>query len=216
MGAERLLREFSENACHALKLQWHFSPPGAPNFNGLAEAGVKSVKSHLLRVVGEQRLTFEEFYTFLCQIESVLNSRPIWAQSSDPNDMVPLTPGHFLTLEPLTSLPEPDMTDKKLNCLSRWQMLQKLQADFWKKWHLEYLHTLQQRHKWFDVNTNIKENTLVVIKNELKPPLQWVLGRVIAVHPGKDGYTRVVSIKTATGECKRPISKVCPLPFPEM
>lgn len=62
---------------------------------------MKSVKTHLCRVIGEQILSVEEFYTVLAQIEAVLNSRPLCLMSSDPNDLTILSPGHFLTTEPL-------------------------------------------------------------------------------------------------------------------
>lgn len=75
---------------------WHFSPPSAPHFNGLAESGVRSMKYHLRRIVGTTSLTFEELYTVLCQIEAVLNSRPISALTDDFSDFTVLTPGHFL------------------------------------------------------------------------------------------------------------------------
>lgn len=49
---------------------WHFIPPGAPHMGGLWEAAVKSVKHHLLRVIGHTKLTFEEMSTLLIQIEA--------------------------------------------------------------------------------------------------------------------------------------------------
>lgn len=72
------------------------APPSAPHFNGLAESGVRSMKYHLRRIVGTTSLTFEELYTVLCQIEAVLNSRPISALTDDFSDFTVLTPGHFL------------------------------------------------------------------------------------------------------------------------
>ncbi|GFX39978.1 integrase catalytic domain-containing protein [Trichonephila clavipes] len=69
---------------------------GAPHMGGLWEAGIKSTKYHLKRVVGETKLTYEEFETFLTQIEACLNSRPLTPISNDSNDQSTLTPGHFI------------------------------------------------------------------------------------------------------------------------
>lgn len=213
VGANRQLIELSKAACGTLSISWHFSPPGGPHFNGLSEAGVKVFKSHLVKVVGDQILTYEELNTVITQIEAVLNSRPLYAQSSDPNDLSPLTPGHFLTLEPLNSLPDEDLSQVRLNTLSRWQLVQRIHADFWKRWHVDYLNTLQQRSKWIDPQTKIELNTLVLIKHENKTPLNWTLGRVVELHPGSDGNVRVVTVKTATGFFRRPVVKLCPLPM---
>ena len=95
-GASNQLLAFSEEAATKLTIKWHFNPPASPHFNGLSEAGFKSIKTHLYRVVGEQIMTYEEFYTLITQIESLLNSRPLSAISEDPNDLTPLTPGTFL------------------------------------------------------------------------------------------------------------------------
>lgn len=133
--------------------------------------------------------------------------------SEDPIDFLPLTPGHFLTSEPLSSFPEPDLTQIHTNHLSRWQLLSKMRFDFWKRWSNEYLHTLQQRTKWSSHSPNIRENTLVVIRNEQKSPLEWDLGRVLKLHPGDDGVVRVVTLNTAKGTLQRPVVKVCPLPI---
>ncbi|XP_071652532.1 uncharacterized protein [Temnothorax longispinosus] len=67
--------------------EWSFISPGAPHFGGLWEAGVKSVKYHLRRVLGEHKLTFEEMATLLSQVEACLNSRLLYALSNDPSDL---------------------------------------------------------------------------------------------------------------------------------
>ncbi|KOX72524.1 hypothetical protein WN51_03118 [Melipona quadrifasciata] len=84
-------------------VDWHFIPPHAPHFGGLWKRSVGSVKQHLLRVVGETRLTFDELYNVLTQVESCMNSRPLHPLSSDPADLNPLTPGHFLIGRPITA-----------------------------------------------------------------------------------------------------------------
>lgn len=194
-------------------MKWSFNPPSAPHFGGLWETGVKSVKSHFSRVIGHQTLTYEEFYTVLVQIESILNSRPLCSLSSDPNDLSALTPGHFINLSPVSALPEPDITNIKISRLNRWQLLQQMHQHFWNRWHREYLHTLQQRQKWLkDPQTTVNEGTLVVIKNELAPPLKWRLARIIKLHPGTDGVARVATVRTANGVFQRPLVKLCPLP----
>ncbi|XP_044757729.1 uncharacterized protein LOC123315893 [Coccinella septempunctata] len=206
-GAANQLRKLMKEAADTENIEFHNIPPVSPNFGGIWEAGIKSVKTHLIRVVGDQRLTYEEFNTVLAQIEAVLNSRPISPLSTDPNDLNPLTPGHFLTLAPLNSLPENDLLDCNMNKLSRWQLVQKISQEFWSRWHKEYLHTLLQRSKWTNPSVPIELNTLVLLKDELSPPLKWHLGRVIELHSGADKVTRVVTVKTLVFDSSASLKK---------
>ncbi|XP_029172170.1 uncharacterized protein LOC114941360 [Nylanderia fulva] len=88
-------------------VEWRYIPPRASNFGGIWESNVKSMKRHLYKVIGDSKLTYEQFSTVLASIEASLISRPISAPSSDPNDVSALTPGHFLIGKPLVALPEP-------------------------------------------------------------------------------------------------------------
>lgn len=73
------------------------------------------------------RLTYEELNTVLVRIEACLNFRPLHPLSSDPKNLNPLTPGHFLTGGPTTDLIHPDVIDVKVSRLSRFQLLQAIQ-----------------------------------------------------------------------------------------
>lgn len=213
VGAHRELIQYMRTASDREKISWSFNPPSAPHFGGLWETGVKSMKTHLRRVVGDQILTVEEFGTILAQIEAVLNSRPLCPVSSDPNDLEVLSPGHFLTLEPLVSVPYHNLELVPMGRLDRWQLVQRMHQSFWKRWHDEYLHGLQQRSKWLKPNQPVLIDTLVLLKNELVPPLQWRRGRIVELHPGQDGVPRVATVRTSDGLLKRPLVRLCPLPM---
>ncbi|GFW20800.1 integrase catalytic domain-containing protein [Trichonephila clavipes] len=129
-------------------IDWKFLPPRAPNFGGLWEAGVKSVKFYLKRVVGNIRLTYEEFLTVIIQIEGMLNSRPLVPLSSDLDDLNVLTPSHFLIGRSITSIVEPDLTNLNENRLDNWQKITKIIQLIWKRWSVDYINSLQQRNKW--------------------------------------------------------------------
>lgn len=179
--------------------KWHFSPPLAPHFNGLAESAIRSVKHHIRRVIGESTLTFEKLTAFLVQVESCLNSRPLYSISSDPTDFSVLTPGHFLIGAPLNGAPEHNLLNKK-------------PSTFWSQWSTVYLHTLQQRKKWQIGQPNLAVNDIVLIAEDNRPPTSWALGLIIEVHPGADGSVRVVTVRTATQTMKRSIVKLARLP----
>lgn len=224
VGAARVLKEeFMEyktmltptffKEIEQLKLQWHFNAPLWPSAGGLWEAAVKALKHHLKRVLGEQKLTFEQFTTLLCQVEACLNSRPLCPITEDPEDLDYLTPGHFLTGTPIMSLPQKEQTSKTLDVRNRWKLVELMNQHLWNRWSKEYLNQLQERSKWQRPKDNIQKGDLVLIKDNQLPPGKWGLGRVTDLHPGSDGYVRVVTLKTKNGILKRPISQLSPLPM---
>lgn len=109
---------------------WHFIPPAAPHFGGLWEAGIKSMKQHLKRIIGNATLTFEEITTLLYQIKQCLNSLPLCPITSDPSDTNVLTPIHFLIGDSLLAPPESATEFSNTNVLTRWQTVQKLYHHF--------------------------------------------------------------------------------------
>lgn len=196
-------------------IKWHFIPSSSPHFGGLWEAGVKSMKFHLRRVVGETKLTFTEFYTLLTQIEAVLNSRPLSPLSTDITDYDPLTPAHFLIGRKLTSPAEKELTEVADNRLSKFEHLQKMVKHFWNRWSKEYVSELQVRNKWKRHSAPLtRVGDLVVLREDARPTYQWRIGRVTELHTGNDGVVRVVSVRVSSGNVlKRAITKTAVLPL---
>ncbi|XP_060804946.1 uncharacterized protein LOC132902740 [Amyelois transitella] len=193
--------------------QWHFIPAHSPTFGGLWEAGVKSLKYHLKRILNTH-LTFEELSTILCQVEACLNSRPLCpVDDTNPDSFEILTPGHFLIGEAPIVVPSRQKNFSSMSHLSRWRYTQKLLNEFWTRWQDEYLSRLQQRPKWLRKVDEFKIGQIVLIKTDGLPPGKWLLGRVTEKHPGTDGITRVYSVKSGDKIVKRPITKLCLLPI---
>lgn len=207
------LRDSTQRFLTDHHIDFHFIPPRAPHFGGIWERAIQNMKNHLRRVIGDSLLSYEEFTTLLCQVEAILNSRPLTPLSSEPGDFEALTPGHFIVGGPLVCLPEPDITEVPTNRLKRWQQVKAFIQRIWKRWHKEYLYTLQQRSKWTKPQKNLEENDLVVVHEDNLSPLQWKLGRIIKVFPGKDNVVRVAEIITRSGRLTRPVTKLSPLPL---
>ncbi|XP_051167644.1 uncharacterized protein LOC127285590 [Leptopilina boulardi] len=197
------------------KISWYFIPPRTPHFGGLWEAAVKSFKKHFTSIAGNTLLTYEQLHTYVVEIEAILNSRPLTPLSSDPNDLLPLTPGHFLIGAPMTTFPHKDLRNVSANRLNCWEHAQQLRHHFWDRWSKEYLNELISRSKWKAASNqdDIKIGTLVVLKEDNLPPLSWRLGRISAIFPGQDGIIRTVNVQGSTGVYKRSLKSVYPLPI---
>lgn len=196
------------------RISFHFIPSYSPVFGGLWEAGIKSIKYHMKRVIGNTVLTYEELYTVIVQIEGILNSRPLTPVSRDTDDMTYLTPGHFLTGAPLTSYPELNVMDSSIGKLSFWKQCTQMQQHFWRQWYKQYLTMLQSRPKWRNQLPNLEKGAMVLLKVDNMSPLNWPVGRIVDVLPGKDNLVRAIDVKTSKGSILRTsVMKVCPFPI---
>ena len=221
---KKILNDSTENSIQAvsagLLIEWNFIPPRAPHFGGLWEAGIKSAKKHLRRIMGNNILSFEELSTLFCQVENVLNSRPIGLVSDDPKDEVILTPGHLISGSKLECYPTQQSSQisdlKECSATARWTHIQNVLCHFWNRWKKEYVSTLQERTKWTKESSNLKVGDIVYVMDDNAAPLQWPLARVSYVYSGPDKFVRVVKVRTPTGEYNRPVNKLKKLPLSDV
>lgn len=119
-----------------------------------------------------------------------------------------LTPNHFL-IGRANTVPIP-LKNNQDKCLRKeWHKAQNLADNFWRRWTKEYLPTLTLRHKWFEnEDTNLKVDDLVILCDGNQPRNSWPKGVVVALHPDRDGKTRVVDVKTVNGVFRRPVMQL--------
>ena len=76
-------------------VSWQFNVANAPNWGGMWERLVACVKKCLKKTIGVRQVTFIELQTLICEIEMILNNRPIAPDYDDDTDEV-LTPNHLV------------------------------------------------------------------------------------------------------------------------
>ena len=73
---------------------------------------------------------------------------------------------------------------------------------------------MQERSKWAsEKGVKLKEDSIVMLREDNLPPLRWRLGRVVKIIPGQDGVVRVADVQTAGGIFRRAVRQLCPLTF---
>ncbi|XP_068209253.1 uncharacterized protein [Palaemon carinicauda] len=176
MATERELREalqrFNEGEIRdklsIRSIEWNFHPPHASHFGGVWKRLIRSVQRALTAACLQQVTTNETLRTLFCEVEAVVNSRPLTKINDDPNCPAPLTPNMILTLkgspDSFTSTCKKDMYVKR-----RWRQAQFLADEFWRRWIQEYLPLLQERQKWSVPKRDINVGDVVLTLDERLP-----------------------------------------------
>ena len=192
------------------RIDWSFNPPYASHFGGVWERMIRTIRRILRGLLQQQRLTDELLVTLMCEVEAIVNSRPLTSVSDNPDDLHPITPAHLLTLSSPEGPPCVTVEQDKY-AAKKWRQVQYLADIFWRRWVKEYLPTLQERSKWQTRMRNLKVDDVVVIVDDKLPRCSWPMGRVTKVHTDELGAVREAWVKTQSGEMHRPISKLCML-----
>ena len=192
-------------------ITWKFIPVASPNYGGIWEAGVRSVKDHIKRSFGEQILTIEEIQTILCQIEGILNSRPLTAIQEDPCEPQVLTPAHFIIGETFSTTIFDRIEPEKFSLGDRYRLMQEIVKSFWSRWNKEYLNTLQIKSKWKSDSKNAAVGDLVIIKRNQDAPKTWSRGIITKVYPGSDELVRTVEVRKGNKTTVESVRNLIPL-----
>ena len=84
------------NADRQMEVEWSFNPPTASHQGGVWERMIRKV---LMAVIPCRQITDDVLSTVFCEVENLVNGRPLTKCSSDVLDEAALTPNHLLLLE---------------------------------------------------------------------------------------------------------------------
>lgn len=188
---------------------WIFNPPKASHFGGAWERLNRMARKSLRHVLFDKTITDRSFRTLICEIEGILNSRPLTEFSSDHEDLRPLTPYDILLLRPNPPYPPGLFTKEDSYLLKSYKAAQHHANVFWTRFRQEYLPQLQERSKWVTTRRDFKISDLVLLVDEKAKRGQWKLGRIVKVYKSDDDRIRSIRVKCTSGEYDRPIDKIC-------
>ena len=157
----------------------------------------------------EQVLDDEGLSTLMCEVESIVNSRPLTKVSDDPRGLETLTPNHLLLLRSNSTLPPGLFRKEDLYSRRRWRQVQYLSDVFWRRWLKEYLPSLQERQRWGRSTSNFQVGDVMLVVDKKSPRSSWPLGLIIDVKPNwGDGLVRMVTLRTKSAILDRPIVRL--------
>ena len=149
VGVKKELKQALQNFRHdsiakelALRnMEWKFIPPISPWVVGVWEIMVRLTKRALETVTNDRPMYEEVLRTFLVEVESMLNSRPVTSISDDYKDLQVLNPNHFLTDKLTKYFSSNEFPQSDINSRKRWKSMQALANMFWTRFIKKYLPT---------------------------------------------------------------------------
>ena len=87
-----------------------------------------------------------------------------------------------------------------------WTHFQQMMNHPWKRLKKEYLLSLMKRPKWIEMQPSLKVGDILWVHKDLTPRSIWSIGHVKEEPPGRDGTTRVVTVRSAYGYFSLPLS----------
>ena len=156
-------------------VKWHFNPPSAPHFSGVHAIMVKSAKRAINTILSNADITDEELMSAILGAEGLPNSRPLTYQSAHVNDILPLTPNHFLHGQIGGEFAPQTVDTTDFHPRTRWRRVQELVGHFWKRWMAEWLRSLTSRKKWHRQYKDFKIGDIVLLCHLIHPVLSGLL-----------------------------------------
>ena len=192
MDQEKIKNELLKTDCDYFAFKMNV--PGASHMGGVWERQIRTVRNVLSAILQDNstQLNDESLRTFMCEVEAIVNCRPLTVEGlNDPDALIPLSASQLLTMKTKVLMAPPGVF-QPADQYSRkwWRRVQHLVNEFWTRWRKEFLLTLQTRQKWTRSRRDVQVNDIVIIKDDNLPRSSWPLGRIQRVNQSSDGRVR--------------------------
>lgn len=197
-------------------IRWDHYLEYSPHWGGWIERLNRVFKSAVRKVLSGVCVSFMELYTLLKEVEAVMNSRPISYVYDDVHEGQAITPSMLHCGRDLTQLP-PNMFNFRFGrkhpqtCKDRLKYLEKVKTYFWTRWSREYLTELSERHAVTRKGKQVRQpriDDIVLVKEggsmSKIPRSRWPLGKIVLLHPGRDGVVRSVDVSLSVAKGAEP------------
>ena len=209
MDTDKVRKELLKEDCDWVTMELNF--PFASHMGGVWERMIRSARAVLDGLLRQcdARLDDELLRTLLCEVEAIVNSRPLTSFNMSPDDPHPISPTNILTQKSSIVLSPPGVFQRgDIYCRRRWRRVQHLANEFWRRWQSDFLPSLQERRKWTAAHDNVQLDDIVLFVEDDSPRCKWPLGRVILTHPSEDGLVRKVTVRMRSVSRHRPVQKL--------
>jgi len=122
---------------------------------GVWERQIRTGRKVLNVILREPIVDDECSSTLFCEVELIVNGRPLRVLSDDMNDETPLTPNHLL------------LFCEGPHLLPGWFDQSDIYGTRWR--HVQYLTTLQFHQKWLPSKRNLQNGDVVLIVDDNTP-----------------------------------------------
>ena len=198
------------------EITWKLNAPHSSHMGGVWERMIwvsRRILDSMLAECKGKEMTHEVLTTFMAEVCTIINSRPITTISYDPDMPMVLTPSLLLTQKVPGHPAMSEGFDTKDNYKAQWRHVQVLVDTFWKQWKEHFLNTLQVRRKWMKDHQNLKVGDVVLLKDNILASFEWPTGVVQRVFPSDhDGRVRKVEVRIIkdgkTALFTRPVTEV--------
>lgn len=189
------------------RISFNFIPPRAPWWGGMYERIIGIIKSSLKKTIGRALLSRVEFETFIKEVASIVNCRPLTKADNQSPDGHALTPSELVFGRRIIDLPhqeaEVQMNDPDYSNPSRVKdiMVKRsmFKSKFQKQFDTQYLSSLRERHAQncgHDPKTiKIKVGDVVMVYDDQTPRRDWKIAIVTQLFRGENDTVRSAEVR---------------------